>query len=416
MDRSTDSSACVASYTEVLPALCERFRDAGAAAVVLVDGSALGRIEQIYGIEAHRRVCNGLAHSVSEATKCHVATGDLLVRGDAGSDELFLFLFRSRRDSEFYREGLPAVVRSLREAFEKQATRILYPYFSESPGLPVGSALALHNPTLAEPRQLVRVLESARREAELAARIAERDAQRRFFEVVMAEEITTLYEPIVNLETRELLGYEALSRGPAGTAVEAPGALFAMAARTKLLFELDCLCRRNALRGARGLAPGTKLFLNCLPTAIRDPSFRGEALRQSLEHLQLEPHDVVLEISEKESIDNFAIFREARDHFASLGLGIALDDTGVGYSSLEAVMELSPDFIKVDQVLVRSIDSDAPRQALLRGINALASTLGAQVIAEGIETSEELATLQRLEIPFGQGYLLGRPAPLRRWL
>ena len=77
-------------------------------------------------------------------------------------------------------------------------------------------------------------------------------------------------------------------------------------------------------------------------------------------------------------------------------------------------MELSPDFIKVDQVLVRSIDTDPPRQELLRSLNAVAAKLGARVIAEGIETSEELSTLQGLGVPFGQGYLLGRAAPLRR--
>jgi EAL domain-containing protein (putative c-di-GMP-specific phosphodiesterase class I) len=87
---------------------------------------------------------------------------------------------------------------------------------------------------------------------------------------------------------------------------------------------------------------------------------------------------------------------------------------GVGYSSLEVLMELAPDFMKIDQALVRGIDTDPPRQELLRALGAVAEKLGAKVIAEGIETSEELATLQGLGVPFGQGYLLGRAAPLRR--
>jgi EAL domain-containing protein (putative c-di-GMP-specific phosphodiesterase class I) len=169
-----------------------------------------------------------------------------------------------------------------------------------------------------------------------------------------------------------------------------------------------------ALRSARGLEPGKKLFLNCLPTAIHDPSFRGDVLRNTLEELRLRPSDVVFEISEKESIGNFSVFREARDYYAGLGFQIALDDTGVAYGSLEAVMELSPDFIKVDLSLVRGVDSDPPRQELLRALHSVAMTIDAQIIAEGIETSDELATLQRLGIPLGQGYLFGRPAPLRR--
>ncbi|HPG27434.1 MAG TPA: EAL domain-containing protein, partial [Myxococcota bacterium] len=103
-----------------------------------------------------------------------------------------------------------------------------------------------------------------------------------------------------------------------------------------------------------------------------------------------------------------------RDHYKELGFQIALDDTGVAYASLEAVMELAPDFIKVDLSLVRDIDADPPRQELMRALHAVAGKLGSQVIAEGIETSQELETLQSLGIPFGQGYLFGRAAPLRR--
>ena len=123
---------------------------------------------------------------------------------------------------------------------------------------------------------------------------------------------------------------------------------------------------------------------------------------------------MVFEISERESIENFSIFREARDHLKGLGFQIALDDTGVAYGSLEAVMELAPDFIKVDMSLVRGIDTDPPRQELLRALHAVAGKLGGQIIAEGIETAEELEALQRLGVPYGQGYLFGRAAPLRR--
>ena len=188
-----------------------------------------------------------------------------------------------------------------------------------------------------------------------------RDAERHriFQDLILAEDVAILYEPIVNLTTNEILGHEALVRGPWKTDLHSPNRLFQLAEETGLVFELDCLCRRTALRGARGLEAGRKLFLNCLPTAIHDPAFRGEALRKTLEDLRLRPEDMVFEISERESIDNFAIFREARDYYKELGFQIALDDTDVAYGSLEAVMELVPDYIKVDLSLVRGIDTDS---------------------------------------------------------
>ena len=114
------------------------------------------------------------------------------------------------------------------------------------------------------------------------------------------------------------------------------------------------------------------------------------------------------------NLANFAIFREARDYYAELGFKVALDDTGVAYGSLEALMELSPDYVKADLSLVRGIDTDPPRQELMRALNSVAGTIHASIIAEGIETSEELATVSDLGVQYGQGFLFGRPAPLRR--
>jgi EAL domain-containing protein (putative c-di-GMP-specific phosphodiesterase class I) len=121
----------------------------------------------------------------------------------------------------------------------------------------------------------------------------------------------------------------------------------------------------------------------------------------------------VFEISEQESIDNFWLFREVRDYYGSLGFQVALDDTGAGYSSLEAVMELSPEFIKVDRAFVQGIDQDASRQELLRALHSVANRIGARIIAEGLDTLEELNTLGQLGIPFGQGWLFGKATPLR---
>jgi len=401
-------------FADVQASIAERLRLNGALGLVLVDASPLERIERGYGIRAYQRSRQELLGLLSEALAEEISPGDALVASDAGIDEVVVFLCRPRDDHEFYRERLPRLAQRLGQELSRQGHRIVYPYHRESPFLPVGHGLALYNPGLREERQVREAVERARQDAEINARIVGRDRAKRFVDLVLAEQVTILYEPIVNLTTREVLGYEALVRGPWDTELHSPGALFQMAEETGLVFELDCLCRRTALRGARRLPPGKLLFLNCLPTAIHDPSFREDALRHTLEDLRLRPSDVVFEISERESIDNFAIFREARDTYADLGFKIALDDTGVAYGSLEAVMELSPDFIKVDLALVRSIDTDPPRQELLRALHSVAGKLKAQIIAEGIESSEELATLSSLGIPYGQGFLFGRAAPLRR--
>jgi EAL domain-containing protein (putative c-di-GMP-specific phosphodiesterase class I) len=247
----------------------------------------------------------------------------------------------------------------------------------------------------------------------LRRRIESRRRRAQLFELVIEGRLYSVYEPIVEVETRTVFGYEALARGPEDSELHSPARLFATATEQDLLFQLDCLCRQRGLDGARDLPGGAKLFLNVRPTTIHDPNFRAEALERTLARCQLSPSDVVFEISEQESIDNFEIFREVRDYYGKLGFQIALDDTGAGYASLEAVMELAPEFIKVDRAFVAGIDEDSSRQEMLRALQSLAQRLGARIIGEGLDTLEELETLRHLQIPYGQGWLFGKPHPLR---
>jgi EAL domain-containing protein (putative c-di-GMP-specific phosphodiesterase class I) len=386
----------------------------GALGLITVGGHPLEAIERRYGIQAHRGATDRLREIVRDACLRDLGKSDLMVGGAAGPDELAIFFLRPRSEDAFYRERLPDLARRIIKRLAVDGHKIVYPYERDAPFLPVGHTTIFFNPGLSYARQILAAFEHARRDAELNDAIARRERHRVFQDLVLAEDVAILYEPIVNLTTNEILGQEALVRGPWKTDLHTPNRLFQLAEETGLVFELDCLCRRTALRGARGLEPGHKLFLNCLPTAIHDPAFRGENLRKTLRDLRLRPEDVVFEVSERESIDNFTIFREAKDYYKELGFQIALDDTGVAYGSLEAVMELAPDYIKVDLSLVRGIDTDPPRQELLRALHAVAGKLGSQIIAEGIETSEELETIQGLGIPYGQGYLFGRAAPLSR--
>jgi EAL domain-containing protein (putative c-di-GMP-specific phosphodiesterase class I) len=189
--------------------------------------------------------------------------------------------------------------------------------------------------------------------------------------------------------------------------------MFEMAQKCGLLFELDALCRLAALRGASGKLPaGKKLFLNCSARVMDDPRFRHDQLRQALETCGLEPKDLVFEFSEHECVRSPKAVRETRETLRSLGVQVALDDAGAASPSLGAVLELDPDYVKIDISLVRSVDTDIGRQELMQLIQGVAEKLGAKIIAEGVETADEVATLQRIGITLGQGYLLGMPDSL----
>ncbi len=395
-----------------LPEIEQRFTAEGALGVVAIDASGLGEIERRYQGEALERAIGNLASLVGELLGDRLGVSDRILTGETGRSELLVLLFREPDEVEFYRRELPGVRRKLLEGIARHGHRVAYPYFKQVPRLAIGTSASLRNPTIRAQTQLRAAIEQARGDAELEGRIEARSRRHKLFELVLRGEIRSVYEPIVECKSRTVFAYEALARGPEGSPLHSPSVLFAMADEEDLLFQLDCLCRRSGIAGARDLPKGTKLFLNVRPTSIHDPSFRAEALTGSLGRMGLSPSAVVLEISEQESIGNYEIFREVRDYYRKLGFQIALDDTGSGYQSLEAVMELCPEFIKVDKTFVQGIDADPARQELVRALRSVSERIGARIIGEGLDTLEELETLGQLGIPFGQGWLFGKPQPL----
>jgi len=397
---------------DALPRLCELFTELGTFGLVLVDGRPLLGVERSHGHDAYERSLLALGELVRDA--CDGFEGvRLIVRGETGRPEIAVLLLRRQEDARLYRGELAELTRNLVRALEQQGHRVAYPYLRRAPNIGVGYAVGFRNPFFSPETQVRQAFAEAREDADICSRVAARSRRKKFLALVLGGEVTSVYEPIVDVATKTVFGYEALARGPAGSEFHAPLALFETAEEEGFVFELDCLCRRSGLGGAVGLPTGTKLFLNVRPTTIYDPSFRPEALIRTLARTQLQPSDVVFEISEQESIQSFDAFREVRDEYGKLGFQIAIDDTGAGYASLQAVMELEPDYIKVDRAFCSGIDTDPARQSMLSALHSVAGQIGARIIAEGLDTLEELETLGRLGIPFGQGWLFGKPTPLR---
>ncbi|MBW2243084.1 MAG: EAL domain-containing protein [Deltaproteobacteria bacterium] len=398
---------------DVLPSLVQQYGCGKTLGIVLVDGSCLGKIERSYGSEASKVALRNLSALVYDVAADLLDGDEVVVTGETGRFEIAVAFFRGDGGGGFYRNELPSLARGVEKAIERQGIKLVYPYSRRMPRFSVGYAAVQRNPFRGAENQIREALSEAREDADLQARMDARHRRRIFQAMVLAGEVSSVYEPIVDVSTKTVYGYEALVRGPEGSAFRSPLALFDAAEEEDLLFELDCLCRRAGLEGATEIPTGTALFLNIRPTSIHDPYFAPDELVHTLRRTNLRPSDVVFEISEQESIENFDAFREVRDAYRALGFRFALDDTGAGYASLQAVIELEPEFIKVDRALVTGLDTDPARKALLQALQAVANTIGAKIIGEGLDTLEELEVLKELEISFGQGWLFGKPTPLR---
>jgi EAL domain-containing protein (putative c-di-GMP-specific phosphodiesterase class I) len=209
------------------------------------------------------------------------------------------------------------------------------------------------------------------------------------------------FQPIVDLSTGRTVGHEALTRFHDGTR---PDRRFADAAAMGLGLELESACLSAATAAASRL-PGTGfLSLNVSPDMLLEPGRLRRSLSAGIP-------SVVLEVTEHVAIEDYAAVRVAVASI-SANVRLAVDDAGAGFASFRHILELRPDFVKLDIGLVRDIDKDDVRQALVAGIVYFARKSGCELIAEGIETQAECDQLRLLGVDLGQGYLLGRPAPV----
>jgi len=233
-------------------------------------------------------------------------------------------------------------------------------------------------------------LAAQQRDADLRAEI-ERLIDRRAFAPV--------FQPIVRMATGEPIAFEALTRFEDGSP---PERRFADAEAIGLGIELETATLRAAAESAEALPPDTLLSVNVSPAFVIGHGSVTELVARA-------SRPIVLEITEREPIEDYGAFREA---VAGLDVACdwAVDDAGAGYASLRHIIELRPRYVKLDGGLVNGINADPIRQALVAGMLHFATSIGVEIIAEGVETEAERLTLQQLGVALGQGFLLGRPA------
>ncbi|MGZ8515067.1 MAG: EAL domain-containing protein [Candidatus Limnocylindrales bacterium] len=243
----------------------------------------------------------------------------------------------------------------------------------------------------------------------LGPALAERDravALRRSLRgVLKARSFHPVFQPIVELASREVVGYEALTRFDSG---QRPDLCFADAWSVGLGPELEFATLTVAVEAAMGLGPGVFLDLNASPRLLAYPELLRDVLCSA-------GRPLVLEITEHETIDDYDALRDA---LRSLGrdVRVAVDDAGAGVANFGHIIDLRPDFVKLDISLVRQVNANLGRQAMVVGMRHFSRTAGCRLIAEGVETAEEADTLTSLGVEFGQGYLFGRPEPIEAWV
>lgn len=227
--------------------------------------------------------------------------------------------------------------------------------------------------------------------------------------ILANKRISTLFQPIVDIQQIEVFGYEALSRGPSDSPLHAAPILFETAERCDKNNQLELCCLNATLQHWQQYSLTSKIFINMNPEMLMHPGFGVKKLLLSLQKYKISASSIVIEMSERFPINNIAHLKLAVSWLREQGFLIAIDDLGAGYSGLKLWSDLKPDFVKIDRHFIRDIHEDLVKREFVRSLVDLSERIGCDIIAEGVETSAELKVVKELNIHLIQGFCFGRP-------
>ncbi len=419
----------------------------GGLGILTIDASAFGKVSLEYGLDVYqhmKRILNDVLFNLWGNNGC-IRENDVLCRRSTTSNTYLVFMNRSRETGSLPHPGAlekvadrlsAAINNSLwQEMFAPRSVKRMPECVQTVPVLGVGFFGVLNNPCIDIHEILDTGLEASKQMAQAQLKRG-KERQRELMQTLIQSEdlLTAHYQGVFYLQKIDeqmvkqalaeksiavlrphIFGFESLIRvnqdavhlqNNFDTGLDSkylrPDVLFSLAKYTNVALELDQACMKHAARGARDL-PGT-LMVNILPRNL----YYVDRLKMHFEGLD----HIMFEVSESEAINNLELMMKSRDHLERHSMGIAADDFGKGYSSLDRIIKIKPDVIKFDRGMIQDINKDPVKQAYVQGLVTAAKILNTTILAEGVETWDEAKVLQAMGIELIQGFLFHRPQSL----
>lgn len=235
------------------------------------------------------------------------------------------------------------------------------------------------------------------------------EIKNRMAEIIKEKEIKTVFQPVVNLKNGTIFGYEAFSRITLKKCSFTIREAFDYAREMKRLSEFETLCRKSAVKSAVGKPQNAKLFLNFDPNIICEDEYKSGVTAEKLEKKDIDYGDIVFEAAEKWAVSDIELYKNAMNNYRGQGYAVAVDNVCSGYSGINRILDINPQYIKIDAEIINNIENDEMKRSYVSALSQFTNDLGIPLIAVGVETYEQLKTLIELKISYAQGYYLAKP-------
>lgn len=400
----------IASLEAAMPRIRSLLSANGHVGVLALDLEPLSVVESECGSAVYDELLARICLELDRLRNQVIRATDVVCRLRPHGEQLVVFLEGAHGPGELSDETIERVADRLWLALSPRISELSRPHGC-STRLRLGFALVLPNSMIKPERLIYRAVDQARAMAADHSRRVDLRARELLRDLIVQRQLRTVFQPIVEMGeggSTSIQAYEALIRGPEGSDLNNPAMLFELARQLDLIHELDRACCHTNLSSASSLPPPTLLFANVLPNLLNDSEFRGWLVEKAQANFQ---GRLVLEINEGVAIRNHEMLSRGVEELRQGGVRIAVDDLGSGYANLDYVERLKPDFLKLDLSLVRGVDQNGVKQAMISSLVEVGRATGATVIAEGIETEKERDALRKLGVCWGQGFFFARPSP-----
>lgn len=371
--------------------------------IIYLDVAPLHDRDEIYGWKAFDQLLKAVAEILTKIDAFFISKEYFITMNRPLSNSIVIVQVDKEGNHKSNPETMEILIKSLQTKILTELEYVFSGRTLKEFVVNVGYGQMFYKSSLPFIRIFYRALRDAEWTAHRKTEAQHLELKREFAEFIRTGNVRTLFQPIFGEREgkRYVLGYEALSRGPMGGNIENPELLFSVAKELAQTAALDFNCFQAAVPA------GHLLFVNVEPLSILTPEFKFFLLSQDKPF----PADrLVFEITEREIIDNYLEFNRNLNFFRQLGIRIAIDDAGSGYSSLNQIVRIKPDYVKLDALMVRDIDSDKFKQDIVEAFVGFAQKNGIVILAEGVETEAELEYLRKIQISLWQGYHLCRPS------
>ncbi|HAF08317.1 MAG: Diguanylate cyclase/phosphodiesterase [candidate division TA06 bacterium 32_111] len=395
----------------VLPLVIEDIRklsdDYGKVVVIYIDITK--DIESLYGWQMYDKLIRQTVNSISFLKKEILPENTIITLTGVRSGEILLFLSTDKNGNILSNDEVEMMEKRIKSKIENELPGWEPNYIFATKVFRIGYSFFTKSPTRRMERTIFQAIDKARRIIERQKEESRLDRDLNLEYIIANNEIRTVYQPIIDLKNGDVLGYEALSRITNDSFLSNSEILFSYAVETDMLLDLERICRTNAVVHLPEKLNGRLLFLNSSAKGIYDPEFKSKKFENFLEEHYIPKENVVIEITEKLAVTDYQSFNKSVRILKDKGFKIAIDDMGAGYSSLRTISELKPNFLKYDMALIRDIHKNLIKKDLLETLIPFTERLGAEIIAEGIETEDEFETLKSIGIKYGQGFFIAMP-------